>query len=183
MRKCILCHMGTTKAQISLCIRAVWSAPLLFKLASVAEQAGLNLTWLKIPEDKFSCDVAHMSNVTRKNAFWGYQRDETQTGCSASKAAQTEVINQMRLNPACSASKAAQTEIIHQIRLKPVAQLPKLLRLKLSTRWDSNQLAQPPKLLRLRLSTRWDSNRLLSLQSCSDWGYQPDEMGVHLQQF
>ena len=30
MRKCVLCHMRTTKAQISLRIRAVWSAPLLF---------------------------------------------------------------------------------------------------------------------------------------------------------
>ena len=28
MRKCVLCHMQTTKAQISLRIRAVWSAPL-----------------------------------------------------------------------------------------------------------------------------------------------------------
>ena len=30
MRKCVLCHMQTTKVQISLRIRAVWSAPLLF---------------------------------------------------------------------------------------------------------------------------------------------------------
>ena len=30
MRKCVLCHMRTTKVQISLRIRAVWSAPLLF---------------------------------------------------------------------------------------------------------------------------------------------------------
>ena len=30
MRKCVLCHMRTTKAQISLRIRVVWSAPLLF---------------------------------------------------------------------------------------------------------------------------------------------------------
>ena len=29
-----------------------------FQLASVAEQAGLNLTWSKIPEDTFSRDVA-----------------------------------------------------------------------------------------------------------------------------
>ena len=29
MRKCVLCYMRTTKAQISLRIRAVWSAPLL----------------------------------------------------------------------------------------------------------------------------------------------------------
>ena len=30
MRNCVLCHMRTTKAQISLRIRAVSSAPLLF---------------------------------------------------------------------------------------------------------------------------------------------------------
>ena len=30
MRRCVLCHMRTTKVQISLRIRAVWSAPLLF---------------------------------------------------------------------------------------------------------------------------------------------------------
>ena len=29
-------------------------------LVSVAEQAGLCLTWSKIPEDKFSRDVAHL---------------------------------------------------------------------------------------------------------------------------
>ena len=31
-----------------------------FKLVSVAEQAGLNLTWSKIPEYTFSRDEAHM---------------------------------------------------------------------------------------------------------------------------
>ena len=40
-----------------------------FYLASVAEQAGLNLTWLKIPEDTFSRDVSHMSSVMRKHAM------------------------------------------------------------------------------------------------------------------
>ena len=30
MRKCVFYHRRTTKAQISLCIHAVWSAPLLF---------------------------------------------------------------------------------------------------------------------------------------------------------
>ena len=32
-----------------------------FYLASVAEQTGFNLTWLKIPEDMFSHDVAHLN--------------------------------------------------------------------------------------------------------------------------
>ena len=31
-----------------------------FKILAVAEQAGLNLTWLKIPEDMFSRDKAHL---------------------------------------------------------------------------------------------------------------------------
>ena len=30
MRKCVLCHMRTTKAQISVRTHATWSAPLLF---------------------------------------------------------------------------------------------------------------------------------------------------------
>ena len=80
MRKCVLCHMRTTKAQISLCIRAVWSAPFIVRclhvdsvmslvsvikisslmLASVAEQASLRLTWSETPEDTFSYGVAHI---------------------------------------------------------------------------------------------------------------------------
>ena len=32
---------------------------------SVAEQAGLNLTWSKIPEDTFSCDVVQIRNRCR----------------------------------------------------------------------------------------------------------------------
>ena len=32
-----------------------------FQLASVAEQAGLDLTWSKIPEEMLSRDVAHFS--------------------------------------------------------------------------------------------------------------------------
>ena len=31
-----------------------------FKLVSVAEQAGLNLTWSQTPEDTFSLDGAHL---------------------------------------------------------------------------------------------------------------------------
>ena len=41
-----------------ICILAI-SKVSRFSLASVAEQAGLNLTWSKIPEDTFSRDVAH----------------------------------------------------------------------------------------------------------------------------
>ena len=35
MTKIFLCHMRTTKTQISLCIRTVWSAPLLFAASIV----------------------------------------------------------------------------------------------------------------------------------------------------
>ena len=73
MRKCVLCHMRTSKVQISglistfvvrcldgtVCLLAL-SKVSRFKLASVAEQASLNLTCSKIPEDTFSRDVAHM---------------------------------------------------------------------------------------------------------------------------
>ena len=76
MRKRVLCHMQTTKAQISLRIHAVWSAPFVvhcvdsvmslvsvtkissLMLAAVAEQASLSLTWSETPEDMFSHDKA-----------------------------------------------------------------------------------------------------------------------------
>ena len=69
--------MQTSKAQISLCIRAVWSAPLIVRcleniipldsvaeisrtwLASMAEQAGLCLAGSETPEDTFCHVVAH----------------------------------------------------------------------------------------------------------------------------
>ena len=60
MGKRVLCHMRTTNAQVSLRIRAI-SKVSRFYLASVAVQAGLNLTWSKISEDMFSRDVAHIS--------------------------------------------------------------------------------------------------------------------------
>ena len=67
--------MRTTKAQISLrslistfvvrCLNSMIcvldiSKVSRFLLASVAEQAGLNFTLSKIPEDTFSRDVAHL---------------------------------------------------------------------------------------------------------------------------
>ena len=42
-----------------ICILAI-SKVARFQLACVAEQAGLNLTWSKIPEDTFSHDMAHL---------------------------------------------------------------------------------------------------------------------------
>ena len=42
-----------------LCILAI-SKVSRFQLASVAEQAGLNVTWSKITKDTFSRDVAHL---------------------------------------------------------------------------------------------------------------------------
>ena len=71
MRKCVLFHMRTTKAQISLisafvvrCLDSVMSLVSVTKisslmLASVAEQAGLSLTWSETSEDTFSHDEAH----------------------------------------------------------------------------------------------------------------------------
>ena len=70
MVKRVFCHMRTTKVQIStfvvrcldstICILAI-SKVSRFELASVAEQAGLNLTWSKTPEDTFSRDVAQIT--------------------------------------------------------------------------------------------------------------------------
>ena len=45
-----------------ICILAI-SKVSRFWLASVAEQAGLNVTWSKIPEDTFSNDVAQMKTI------------------------------------------------------------------------------------------------------------------------
>ena len=79
MRKRVLCYMRTATTQISLRIRAVWSAPLFFRcldgvmslvsvtkisslmLASVAEQASLSLTLSETLEDTFSHDKAHFN--------------------------------------------------------------------------------------------------------------------------
>ena len=77
MRKRVLCHMRTTKAQISLRIRSLISAFVVrcldsvmslvsvtkissLMLASVAEQASLSLTWSETPEDTFSHDEAQL---------------------------------------------------------------------------------------------------------------------------
>ena len=67
------CNMRTTKAQISLRIRAfvvrcldsVLSLVSVTKissliLASIAEQASLSLTWSETPKDTFSHGVAHI---------------------------------------------------------------------------------------------------------------------------
>ena len=72
MRSRDLCHMRTTKAQIStfvvrcldsmICILDI-SKVSRFSLPSVADQADLNVTWLKIPEDTFSHGVAHSNHV------------------------------------------------------------------------------------------------------------------------
>ena len=59
--KTFLCHMRTTKPQISLCIRAVWSTSCVVRCwdsimailakskISAAEQGGLTLTWSETP--------------------------------------------------------------------------------------------------------------------------------------
>ena len=45
-----------------ICILAI-SKVSRFYLAPVTEQAGVNLTWLKITENRFSCDVAHTIQI------------------------------------------------------------------------------------------------------------------------
>ena len=50
---------------VVLCLDSTTPLIVIFKisrlqLAYVAEQAGLNLTWSKSPDDMFSCDVAHL---------------------------------------------------------------------------------------------------------------------------
>ena len=82
MRKRVLCHMRTTKAQITCasaqsdqrlfvrCLDSVMSLVSVtkisnFMLASVAEQAGLSLTWSETPEDTFSHDEAQLMKMNR----------------------------------------------------------------------------------------------------------------------
>ena len=89
MRKHVLCHMRTTKAQISLrinkgadqpahprslisafvvrCLDSVMSLVCVTKLsslmlASVTEQASLSLTWSETPDNTFSHDEAQINN-------------------------------------------------------------------------------------------------------------------------
>ena len=83
--KTCLCHMRTTKMQMSLHIRGLISAfvvrcldsiiPLVsiskissVYLASVAAQAGLSLSWSETPEDRFSHDEAnlHCNGICRE---------------------------------------------------------------------------------------------------------------------
>ena len=88
MRKRVLCHMRTTKAQISLISAfVVHSSDSIislvsrseisrFYLVSVAEQVGLNVTWSQTLEDTFSLDGVHIcitltvrSRLTRQCIF------------------------------------------------------------------------------------------------------------------
>ena len=71
MRKCVLCHMRTTKAQISTvvvrCLDSMISLDSIAEisrlyLASVAAQAGLCLAWSETPEDTF-CRVVAQFNI------------------------------------------------------------------------------------------------------------------------
>ena len=87
MRKCVLCHIRTTKAQIRLrgyqpahprslisafvvrCLDSVMSLDSVSKisslmLASVAERGGLCLAWSETPEDTFCRVVAQINCLT-----------------------------------------------------------------------------------------------------------------------
>ena len=71
MQETCLCHMQTTKTQISLHIGTVWSAPLLFantytcwlnfsRLAGLHSRANWFESYLVVnPKERFSRDVAH----------------------------------------------------------------------------------------------------------------------------
>ena len=61
--KTCFCPMRTTKQQISAFVLRCLDS--IIPLASVAEQVGLNLTWSKISEDRFSHDEAHMVYIFR----------------------------------------------------------------------------------------------------------------------
>ena len=52
-----------------ICILALFKVPR-FMFVSLAEQAGLNLTWSKIPKDTFSRDVAHVWLCKKYNGEW-----------------------------------------------------------------------------------------------------------------
>ena len=53
----------------SICILALSKVSRLY-LVSIAEQAGLSLTWSKIPEDTFSHDVAHIRKIAILAKYW-----------------------------------------------------------------------------------------------------------------
>ena len=74
MRKRVLCHMRTTKVQISVfvvrCLDSVMALVSVTNIsslipASVAELTSLSLTWSETPEDTFSHDEAQMLRCSR----------------------------------------------------------------------------------------------------------------------
>ena len=75
MRKCVLCHMRTTKAQmisafVVHCLDSIISLDSIADqdssyVASVAAQAGLSLAWSETPEDMFCRVVAHINSYSR----------------------------------------------------------------------------------------------------------------------
>ena len=75
MRKCVLCHMRTKKAQISAfvvcCLDSILSLDSIAEisrltLASVAAQAGLCLVWSETAGDTFCRVVAHMIKLIKR---------------------------------------------------------------------------------------------------------------------
>ena len=71
MRKPLLCHMRTTKTQISLCIRAVWSVPFLFAASIVNSEIAKAPISLACDCSQLFCDsmrelVSKLSWTARK---------------------------------------------------------------------------------------------------------------------
>ena len=56
-------------------------------LASVAEQAGLSLTWLETPENMFSHDETHVILLGRLSELWSMHQflSESQNSCHTIK--------------------------------------------------------------------------------------------------
>ena len=76
MIKPVLCHIRTTKAEISLrafvvrCLDSIIyvAKSKISKLASVAEQTGLSVTCSETPEDRFSRRVAQVEQRNSPNS-------------------------------------------------------------------------------------------------------------------
>ena len=131
--KTCFCHMRTTKAQISLRIRAVWSAPLLlaariieyliflnakFKtLASFCGCAGrFESSLVTNPEDRFSRDKAHIVHDTLRLIFkLNLKQAKKSLWISILLKHLSHITrkpifascNQVRLKPACSATETS----------------------------------------------------------------------------
>ena len=66
--RCLISTFVVRCLDSMICILAI-SKVSRYKLTSVVEQADLNLTWSKIPEDTFSLDVAHICMLRQSKIY------------------------------------------------------------------------------------------------------------------